>query len=281
MNSSVNAMFSLLITIYSNDCPQWFDECLNSVLVNQTRLPSEVILVLDGPVPQEIELVFQKYNDLLKERFVVVRISENKGLGNALKIGLEKCSYELVARMDADDLSMPNRFQKQLERFHLDDSLDILGSNANLIDADGTNFGTKFVPEEHDRIYSLLWTCPLIHPSVMFKKSTVLNSGSYASYLRRRQDYELWFRCALRGARFYNIQEPLISYRMTSDTFKKTDFNKAWEQYKIGVKGVRNLNLGIKARVGVAYPLLKSILPVRVRQRLHSVIGSFDPRGSR
>jgi hypothetical protein len=96
--------------------------------------------------------------------------------------------------------------------------------------------------------------------------------------LKRRQDYELWFRCAKSGAKFANIDEPLIRYRITDQTYARNSIKVTWTQAIIGFKGSRELSLGFKAQIGVFYPVIKAILPLKLRKSIENIVKKFDPR---
>lgn len=272
-----NLNVSVLMSVYKGDEPNWFDEALQSILIDQT--PAQLTLVVDGPVPEILESIISIYKSNFPAVLDVIQLENNKGLAHALNVGLRHCNHELVARMDSDDISCPGRLKVQQQRFCNDNQLDILGSPAIDINAEGLEVGKRGVPKSHEEIYKLMWTCPLVHPSVMFKKDKILAAGGYSEELKRRQDYELWFRCAKLGHRFANTEEPLIKYRVTDDSHKRNSLSVAWSQYKIGLKGVSSLGLGVKARLGVAFPVVKALLPTPLRKLLTHVANLFDPRG--
>lgn len=270
--------FSLLMAVYSGENPIWLDESLESIFNEQEITPNEVVLVIDGPITLELESVISKFVEKYPSIFNLHRLSENKGLGYALNEGLEKCSFDLVARMDADDIAYPNRFKKQLVFMNENPDVDILGGGAEIINEVGTSTGFRSVPTTHSKIIELMWSCPLIHPSVMYRKSTILNVGSYSKILKRRQDYDLWFRCAEYGANFVNLPEPLISYRITDNSYSKNSLSVSWQQAMIGFKGCKSLSLNSVAYLGVFYPVIKSLLPFRLRRVLDSLLSKLDPR---
>jgi glycosyltransferase involved in cell wall biosynthesis len=272
-------VFSVLMSVYSKENPQWLHQSLSSILLDQTVKPAQVVLVADGPLSEELEQVIADFQKTYFDVFEVFRLVCNRGLGHALHHGLLQCKFDLVARMDADDVSHPDRFSRQLEFMKKNPSVDILGSYAEDIDSVGEIVGVRKVPISHEQIHGLMWTCPLIHPSVMYKKSIVINAGSYSKTLKRRQDYELWFRCAISGAKFANLAETLIHYRITDQTYARNDIKVAWAQATIGFKGSRALSLGLKAQVGVFYPVIKAVLPLKFRKILERVFKKIDPRG--
>lgn len=267
---------SVLITVYSKDKPSWFKESLSSILDQQS--PDQLVLIVDGWVPDALKAIIEDYEKKYPSIVCVVWLKENKGLAHALNVGLKRCEYELVARMDSDDISRNDRLRIQLRYFSEDPGLDILGSPAIDIDDQGRKIKEREVPFSHGEIYQLMWACPLIHPSIMFKKSRILAAGGYSEELKRRQDYELWFRCAELGYRFANTDEPLLEYRVTDDSYKRNSFSVAWTQYKIGLKGVSALKLGLKARLGVFFPVVKAVLPPPLRKLVTRIAKGFDPR---
>lgn len=271
--------FSVLLSLYDKENPLWLDNCFDSLINSQTLLPNEVVIVEDGPLNTQLTNILNKYQTNSSVPFNRIKLEENVGLGKALSIGLESCKFDLVARMDTDDVAEPTRFEQQVTFFSNNPCLHILGSSAIDIDESGNVLGhQRTVPEKNENIYRNLWSCPLIHPTVMFKKSFILGVGSYSTLLKRRQDYDLWFRCAIAGATFHNLQEPLVKYRVTSQSHKKNSFRVSCIQARIGLVGSISLKLGIKAYVGVFYPVLKSILPNNLRVFIVSKLSRFDPR---
>jgi glycosyltransferase involved in cell wall biosynthesis len=135
------------------------------------------------------------------------------GLGDALNIGLQNCTYELVARMDTDDIAKKDRFEKQLKVF-ANNSIDVCSSWVSEFDNDEEKITSyRKVPESHEEIVSFAKKRnPINHPAVMYKKTSVINAGGYQKMMWF-EDYYLWCRMILNGAKFYNIQEPLVSMR--------------------------------------------------------------------
>lgn len=212
--------FSVLLSLYYKESPLFLSQSLQS-LFSQTLLPSEVILVKDGPLNNDLERViseFQKQYSLLK----TVSLPTNQGLGRALNEGLKHCSYELIARMDTDDIAKPNRFQKQIEVFNKYSDVDVCGAWIDEFEDKVTNvISTRKLPEKQgDIILYAKNRCPLNHPVVMFKKSAVIAAGGY-QHFPLFEDYYLWVRMLMNGAKFYNIQESLLYFRFSPDMFKR------------------------------------------------------------
>jgi len=210
--------FSCLLSCYKGESPIFLEQALQS-LVNQSLLPNDVVLVEDGPLTEELNNILNSFENKLPLNRV--RLSENIGLGAALNKGLERCKYEFVFRMDTDDVCSKNRFKEQIDFFKDNPEVDILGSWANDIDEVGDFLKLRTVPESDGEIKKYIWTCPIIHPSVAYKKGCINKIGGYDKNLKRRQDYDLWFRAVEAGSVFYNIQKPLLNYRFTDDYYKK------------------------------------------------------------
>ena len=204
--------FSLLMSVYAGDNPDFFDCALKSVLDNDV-CPNEVILVIDGPVSEQILRVIEKYKVLLPIK--VLELHENIGLGPALAQGLLACSYDWVARFDSDDICSPDRFRKQLEFINLNPDLDAFSCPIlEFRDAldDERNF-VRTVPVGLDDILRFAkWRSPLNHMAVMFKKESVIKAGNYRDE-PSFEDYSLWLRMLKSGHVIKNMEEILVFAR--------------------------------------------------------------------
>jgi glycosyltransferase involved in cell wall biosynthesis len=252
----------------------FIDDAVDSVL-DQTFTDFEFI-ILDDDSDDGTTTRLEEWRGR-DSRIRLIGLDERRGLGFALNRGVIEARAETVVRMDADDVSLPHRFEVQYERFR-DSGADIMGTWALDINAAGQVIGERRVPTEHDDIARLIWTCPLIHPTVMFRRSGVLSAGSYSPAIERRQDFELWFRCLRNGLRFANIPEFLLHYRQTGDYYTKNNVIVAWEQAMIGLRGCRMVRCGPAGYLGVMVPLIRSILPTPIRPLLHRIMAVVDPR---
>ena len=204
--------FSVLLSVYSKEHAEFLRLALDSVF-SQTISPTEVVLVEDGPLTNELEAVvmdFEQRQPTLK----VVRTPQNQGLGRALNEGLKHCSYELVARMDTDDICKPYRFEKQLAVFQKKPEISVCGSwiNEFFTDAEHT-VSQRCTPGSTQEIYEYgKKRNPMNHVTVMFRKTNVIKSGGYQDY-PLFEDYYLWVRMLVFGYKFFTIQEPLVDVR--------------------------------------------------------------------
>lgn len=226
--------FSVAISVYKNDNPEWFDKALESIIVNQTVKPAEVVLVVDGPVPKAIHQVINKYKEICLGMdgitLIVNQLDKNGGLGNALRIAAETASCALIARMDSDDYSYPDRFEKQLNAFAADPSLDIVGGNmSEFIDDIGNVVGTRPCPLSDGEIKRYMTTrCGFNHITVMYKKAAVLGVGNYQDWFWN-EDYYLWIRMMQCGCKFANLPDVLASARVSLDMYKRRGGKKYFD----------------------------------------------------
>lgn len=271
---STNPFITVLMGVYNGG--RHLDSAVQSI-INQSHGSFEFLIIDDASTDD----TYLRLNEWARrdERIRLLRNSENMGLGYTLARGMKEARGAWVARMDADDISFPNRLEVQLQFIRNSAiPLDIVGSWAIDIDNDGNEKGQRRMPTAHEDIMALLWTNPLIHPTILMRRDAIVSAGSYRSDVVRRQDYELWFRCAAAGLRFANIPEPLIYYRFDNDWFVKNNIRVIYHQVRMGWRGCRMVNAPMSAYLGVSVPLLKSIVPRRLGMALHSVLHRFDPR---
>ena len=249
--------FSVLLSLYFKESPIFLRQSLESVF-NQTLSPNEVVLVKDGPLTNELEQVLSEYT-VRYPNLKIVSLPQNQGLGKALNEGLKHCSYDLVARMDTDDICKLNRFEKQIEVFKENPEVDIISSWIDEFEGESSNvISTRRLPKTHDEIYRYAQKRnPMNHPVVMFKKKSVLAAGGYMHF-HLFEDYYLWVRMLLNGAKFYNVQESLLLFRFSSDMFKRrggfkyacTEAKFQWHIYKLGFLSFNEACLNIFIRFG-------------------------------
>src|SRR5690554_1711797 len=157
------------MSYYGNDNPTFLEEAFQSIQ-NQTHKPSEIILVQDGPVTEELHQVVSKWKEALPLKLLVN--ADNLGLGKSLTIGLEHCENDLVARMDADDICHPRRFEKQLDFLMTHPHISVVGTW--IAEFEGTTSNIKSyrtLPTTHEELLPFSKKrCPLNHPTVMYRK---------------------------------------------------------------------------------------------------------------
>ena len=212
--------FSVLMSVYYKESPKFLYEALESVLT-QTVMPSEIVCIKDGLLTEELELILNEFSTKYNDIFKFIGFDENKGLGYALRIGVEECSYEIIARMDTDDIARKDRFEKQLNIIS-EQNIDIVGSNILEFDGNINNIISKReVPSTFESIKEYAKKRnPFNHMTVMYKKTAVLKAGNYKEFLWF-EDYNLWVRMIVSGAKMYNIDEALVYARTGTAMFER------------------------------------------------------------
>ena len=212
--------FSVAMCVYGGDNAEWFDTALGSV-INQTVKPDEIVLVVDGPIPDNIQIVIDKYLDACKEMLTVLYFKENKGHGLARKYGFEQCKNELIAIMDSDDICVEDRFEKQLEYFE-DDKIGIVGGDIKeFIDSPKNGVGYRKVPVNNGEIKKYAKKrCPMNQMTVMMRKSEYLKAGGYHDWYCD-EDYYLWLRMMQNGTVFANTGTVLVNVRVGKEMYRR------------------------------------------------------------
>ncbi len=252
---------SVLVSLCNKENPKFLIRALNSIM-DQTLKPKEIVLIKDGPLTKELDEVVDECLKKYPELFKVYSFEKNMGLGKSLRFGVEKCSYDIIARMDTDDISKANRFEKQLGVLMANPDIDVVSSWMEEFEGVESNvIDEKRVPETQDEIYEYAKSRnPVNHPVVMFRKAAVLEAGNYMEF-PYNEDYYLWVRMLVRGHRFYNIQESLLLFRSSEKTFKRRGgWKYAWQDILLQ-KEFRKLGLVTK------YRMVKNII-IRVSVRL-------------
>ncbi|MDE6558153.1 MAG: glycosyltransferase [Clostridia bacterium] len=224
--------YSVLMSVYAKETPGNLRQALDS-MCNQTVAPNEIVMIEDGPLTEELYAVLDEYSDALGTKFVRIKNDVNLGLGVSLNKGVSACSNELIARMDTDDISQPDRCEKQLAAFFNAPELDVIGTQiSEFTDTPDVSVGKRIVPCEHEEICRFLkGRSPFSHPSVMFKKSSVLSAGNYLD-LHFNEDFYLWVRMYLNGAKFANLNEVLLNMRVSSDMYGRRGGIKYYKNQK-------------------------------------------------
>lgn len=236
----MNTNFSVITSVYRNDKPEFIQVALDSMLINQTVKPTEIVLVRDGLVPVTLEAVLNEYETRFPDVFNIIRLEQNGGLGNALKLGVETAKYDIVARMDSDDICLPNRFELQLKYMELHPNVDIIGGQmTEFIDTPDNIIGKRIVPCTNDEIYNFMKNrCALNHVTVMFRKEAVLKAGNYQDWFWN-EDYYLWVRMMIAKCKFANVPNVLVNVRSGADQYARRGGRKYYESEK----GIKKLQL--------------------------------------
>lgn len=221
--------YSVLMSVYYKEKPEYLKLSIDSML-SQSLIPDQIVIVKDGILTKELDSVIDEYAATNENVFTIVSLQENIGLGKALDEGLKYCRNDLVARMDSDDISLPNRCELQVQSYVDDPELSIIGTMIDEFYDNPNNIASsRTVPVNHKDIARFIKRrSPFNHPSVMFKKSDVIRCGGYGN-LRRKQDLDLFSRMINNGCKSANINESLLLFRSNEDNFKR---RKSWSYCK-------------------------------------------------
>ncbi len=264
---------TVLMSVY-NGVPELKD-AIESIL-QQTFTDFQFLIFDDASTDGTGELLAQYA--LQDRRIQIVTNDRNCGLGANLARGVALAQTPWIARMDSDDRAVSNRLELQVNYIIKHPNVSILGGYALDIDSQGQIVSERKVPTSHQQIKKLVWTNPFIHGTVLLHRESILKVGSYSSKLAKRQDYELWFRCAKAGLEFANLPTPLIYYRFTDNTLQRNDWKIALIHVAIGWKGCWMIKASPFAYLAVTKQLVIGLLPSPLRYIAYHWLKQFDPR---
>lgn len=237
--------FSVLISVYKKEISTNLDRALHS-LVSQSLMPKEIVLVKDGNLTDDLDTCINNYVRMYPELFSVIALENNVGLGEALRFGLQYCTFELVARMDSDDICYSDRFEKQVNVMRRRMDLSVLGAGIQeFIKEPGDLKQYRRSPAVSDHISGYAkFRNPINHPTVIFKRSAVLSVGSYQD-MPLFEDYYLWVRMIVNGYKIANIDEPVLHFRIGNDMIgRRSGFQYVKKEYNflLAIKKLKFIN---------------------------------------
>ena len=259
--------FSVLMSLYKKEKAEYARECFRS-LENQTIKATEWVIVEDGPLNDELYSLLDEYEAKYPNLIKRVKFEENRGLGLALHDGILHCSYDLVARMDTDDIAREDRFEKQLKEFKKNPSLDICSSHICEFEGNIDNVVTsRKVPIGYDEIKKYQKRRDAFnHMAVMYKKSSVIKAGNYQSCLLM-EDTVLWVNMLLNGCIASNVDDYLVYARIGKDMFERRGGYSYYKKYKAGRKRVYQTGYisWFDYRYTLLVQLIISLIPNKLR----------------
>lgn len=258
---------SVIMGIYN--CEGTLVKSIESI-INQTYKDWELILCDDGSTDNTYKIAKSfttKYSNI-----VLLRNTSNKGLAYSLNRCLDVAKGKYIARMDADDLAMPNRFEKQVNFLNANPKYDVVGSSVILYDEKGDRAVRKAI--EYPDKYTLLKTVPFMHPTIMMRREVydALNGYTVSKRTFRGQDTDLWFRFYEKGFKGYNIQIPLLKYHEGLFDYKKRSFIVRWNGIQTRLLGYRKLNYPLLYYIYLLKPLIAGLIPHRLMYFFHKKI---------
>ena len=266
---------TVLMSIYNGET--YLATAIESIL-SQTFTNFDFLIVDDASTDKS-SIILKKFARQ-DSRIKIITNKQNQGLAYSLARGVEAATTPWIARMDADDIAIRDRLAKQMQYIDEHPDIDILGSYALNVNDSGEILGERKVPIDHDNICQLIWTNPLIHPTVIFRRSAILKIGSYHYKTRQRipEDYNLWFRACAAGLQFANLPEPLIYYRFSQENFVRNNLKFLLAHVLIGWQGCWLVKASPLAYLGITKPFVLGILPPGLRYLVYNWLKQFDPR---
>lgn len=239
--------FSVITSVYKSDVPEYVKTALESTF-NQTLVPDEVVCVADGPIPDELKAVVEEFHTKYPEIMYPVYLEKNGGLGEAMRIAAEAAKYDYLARMDSDDICLPDRFEKQMKCIEEDPELSLVGGMITEFDGEPENIIAKrILPLEDTEIKRMMrGRCAVNHVTVIFKKADLMKSGNYQPFWKQ-EDHYLWARMMEHGCKFRNIPDVVVNVRSGKDQiarrgglrFYKSVVRVFWYMYRHGLISFR------------------------------------------
>ena len=251
-----NINFSVLISVYKNELPKNLRESIKSIYDEQHYKPEEIILIVDGPIGDELSKCI---SSLVKTTpaINVFYLEENMGLASALNFGLKKCSGTYVARMDSDDISAPNRFYKQFHYLETNPEIGVLGGGIEEFNEDtGEKITVSYPLLNEDILKGMSYRNSMAHVTTVFRREVLISHNYDES--KKNEDYDLWFRLYLSGIKFANLPDSLVKVRTNSLFFnRRKDIKRALEVAKTKCKFTKVFKLGFH---GYIYSILHFFL---------------------
>lgn len=269
-----NANATVLLTVYGEEKAERLQACLTSIR-DQTRPAERIVLVKDGPLPNELESVISRFVEHEPGAYEIVTLTENVGLVGALNEGLKHCQTTYVLRMDSDDLSLPTRFERQIDFLEQHPDIGVVSAAMQEFehDPDDPRF-IKRIHADHRAIEAQLpYRNPVNHAACCFRTRLVKDAGGYPD-LPYLEDYKLWATLILKGVKFHNLQEPLYRCRYDSSTVSrrggwtrfKNEISLRWYLLRLGQIGLFVFTLVVLMQV------LLRLTPLKVRELIWTII---------
>ncbi len=228
--------FSVLISVYKKEKADYLKQALQSI-INQTLKPAEIVIVKDGLLTKKLDECIENFQKQNPKLFKILAFKENRGLGLALRDGVKSCKYEYIARMDSDDISKPDRFEKQFGYLQKHPETALLGTWIIEFSKDEKKPDTiTKLPCNHLEIIKFAKRRnPFRHMTVIYKKQAVIDSGNYRDFLWF-EDYDLWIRMLQKGYITANIPEYLVNVRADKSMFaRRGGWKYLKQEYKFQV----------------------------------------------
>lgn len=268
--------YSVLMSVYGNDNSEHLKSALRSIYDEQTTKPDEIVVVFDGKLTDELYAVLDEFRRGKEDVVYYYPQDSNKGLGEALRLGSECCTGDYIFRMDADDISHPQRFEKQIAYIEANPDIDVVGTNI----AEFYNslceerLRERVCPTSHEMIMKMAKKRnPMNHVTVCIRKTALMKCGGYESLLLL-EDYYLWLKMISSSCKFGNINETLVYVRIGNGFHSKRGSKIRIEGWKILQKYMINNNLISKfdALMNMVYIRAFIYCPTRLKKTIYDKV---------
>ena len=271
--------FSVLMSVYKSDNAKYLLRAIESVTIDQTLKPAQLVLVKDGPVSEKIDAIITKMQPTLNNigiEFAVISKEVNAGLAAALNTGLEYCKYEYVARMDSDDMSLPNRFELELPNIADNPEISVLGGGiTEFEDDEKVPIQARIVPQKHEEIVDMLRTRNAMnHTTVVFKKSDIVKLGGYSENFGKLEDYKLWVDAVCAGLKLQNISDVCVNVRVGAGFIERRSNKREiqdWDMLQEYLKKAKLIGNG-KALINKLYIRVFIYMPAWMKKIAYKTI---------
>lgn len=254
------------MSTYSQMKAEYLRQSFDSIWTKQTLRPDQIVLVEDGPIGAEQERLVEEWKKLLGEILVVCKCHENQGLTKALNKGLQYVTSDLIARVDCDDVSAPDRFQLQHDFLEQHPEIDILGGAMQEFSDTNPCIYVRQYPQTNEQVRKyILKASPLSHPSVMMRTRIFRNGLKYDERYPTSQDIALWYDALLAGYKISNLTDIILYFRRSDSVMKRRAKKKAKNEFLIYVNGIYRMK-GLFTFAYI-YPLTRlfiRLLPIRL-----------------
>jgi len=255
----MNKFLSLgvVMSVHNNDDPIHLIQSLESISIKQTRKPNQIILIIDGQISSKLLEVINTWYDLNKHSILIVieKNSSNIGLTKSLNKAIKLCSCDYIARMDSDDISIPERFELQINFLENNKDIDVLGGSIQEINTENKELGIRTFPKSNKSVLKQIpISSPLNHPSVMFRRKVFDEGNFYNEKYITSQDIDFWFTLLSKKYKISNIDRIVILFRLNNNMAKRRSYKKGFNEFRIYFNGIILL-YGLNYRL--IYPFLR------------------------
>lgn len=233
---------SVLMSVYHSEKADYLNLSLKSVWTDQTRKPDQIVLVEDGVLGKDLLQTIAEWKGILKDKLVVIVNEKNLGLTKSLNKGIQFCTSELIARMDSDDISVPDRFEKEVNFLMNHPDIMVVGGDIQEFNSNNEYLSVRKHPRTNEEIlHSIYKANPLAHSTVMIRRELFDKGILYDEQYRKNQDLNLWFRTLKAGYKIANLDEILLYFRRDDEMFRRRSRKSAFLEFRIYMKGIYSL----------------------------------------